>query len=649
MSALTSTVRTHRGFAGYDWANSGYVTVVTTAVGGPYLDHLAGGNAIVLPLTLVLAVLVQVVLLPLIGRKVDGGGDAVGLIRRFALLGGAATIVLALAPHWILAALAMAGATVCFGAAMVPYNSLLPRLAPGSEADRLSARAFATGYLGGGVLLAAALGLLALVDQGLGVRLAIAAAGLWWAGFALLACRAIADVPPGQAPQRRVGVVQLLRDLPQLRTAILGALLLGDAIGAVVALSATVLTHELWTSRGLEASAATGTLLAMVLLVQVLAAPFAYLTGRLASRVGTKPVLLACVAGWVLVMLGATTSLDEVSDVWVLAVGLAAVLGGSQTLSRSLISQLTPSGNAGAVFSLTQLAERGTAWMGPTLFAIVVGTTGSYRGALASLLVLFALAALLLSRVTPAEGRTQAATYDPARAYAVRRSALPDATLPTRRGRLAHGAICRLLGVVFRPRVTGTLPHGPVLLLANHLSVADGPVLAVAARHAGRQARMLGTAGVFTAPVVGAVLLEAGMVPVKRGTDQAGSALHGARMLLDNGELVALFPEGRIGLGPRPAELRHGAARLALTTGAPVVLAALEGTASIVSPGSWKPRPGGCCSVAFAPLDLLGRLGLAAPVADPSDDLVAEATAVLHEALTDLVVHGAERAAVLAG
>lgn len=123
-----------------------------------------------------------------------------------------------MAPTWRWAALATATTTVCLGASMVPYNALLPRLAPGTAADALSARAFATGYVGGGLLLALALGLLAsgAVDQSTGVRAAIVAAGLWWAGLALLACRALAAAPaPAPAPEsERVGVLRLLRDLP---------------------------------------------------------------------------------------------------------------------------------------------------------------------------------------------------------------------------------------------------------------------------------------------------------------------------------------------------------------------------------------------------------------------------------------------------
>ena len=662
------TRRARRGFMGYDWANSAQVTVVTSAIGGPYLDALArsGGPLsvaglhvtpeLVLPGTMVLAVLVQVVLLPLLGRSVDRGQAPAGLIRRLALLGGSATVLFALAPSWPVAALAMAASSVCFGAAMVPYNALLPRLAPGRDADKLSARAFATGYVGGGLLLAASLVLLTAAPFGLGrgtlVRMAIAAAGIWWAGFALLACRALRDAP--DAPVRseleglRVGALRLLRDLPQLRWAVLGVLLLGDAVGAVVALSATVLTFELWTSRGLSAAEATGTLLTIVLVLQVLAAPAAVLCGWAARRLGAKPVLMACMAGWVALLVGALVGLHTVRDAYLLAVGIALVLGGSQTLARSLVSQCTPAGNAGAVFSVTELAGRGTAWIGPTVFGVVVATTGSYRGALASLAVLFALAALALSRVRPEQGLLEAAAYDPAVAYEARRLALPDAQVPTRFGVAAYAIVEGGLGLLLRSvcRIRSQsweeLPSGGVLVVANHRSVLDGPLLAVVGRDAGRQLRMLGTAGVFTAPALGPLLLAAGMVPVKRRTAHARAALAGAAELLHAGEAVALFPEGRINSSPDglPQPLRSGAARLALSTGVPVVAVGIAGAENVIRPRTWRPAVrmyGGRHRIAVrlsSPVVLHELLGLTGPVADPDEALLDAATSALHDLLT---------------
>lgn len=678
--------RARRGFLGYDWANSGWLTVVTTAVGGPYLDALAahGGPlrvgpaqlppALVLPATLVLAVLVQMVLLPLLGRRVDAGAPPAALVRRFALAGGAAGLVLAAAPSgdwWPVAALAMAATTVCFGAAMVPYNSLLPRLAPGREADRLSARAFAAGYVGGGLLLALALLLLAVGPLGLGqaalVRVAIGGAALWWAGFGILAAQRLAAAPVLSQPVsdepsevKRVGTLRLLRDLPQLRAALLGSLLLGDAVGAVVALSATVLTHELWTSRGLGAAGATGTLLTIVLLIQVLAAPAAVVCGRLARRIGARPVLLGCLAGWVVVLTYAFLRLHTLADAYVLAVGVALVLGGSQTLARSLVSQCTPPAHAGAVFSVTQLAERGTAWIGPSVFAAALLLTGSYRAALASLLLLFVVAAVALARVDTATGRSEAETYSPSEQYELRRLAVGDARIPARSGRALYAAAALALDAVLRAlavlRVQGQrLPAGGVVVVANHRSVADGPLLAVVGRRGGRQLRMLGTAGVFTVPVLGRLLLAAGMVPVKRRTVHAADAVAGAVGLLRSGEAVALFPEGRItdredGL---PETLRSGAVRLALAAGVPVVAVGTAGSEDVVPGGTWLPslprlgRPRArVVARVSAPLDLHAALGLpAGPLADPDPALVREASALVHTLLcSEVLAAGTARA-----
>ena len=78
---------------------------------------------------------------------------------------------------------------------------------------------------------------------------------------------------------------------------------------------------------------------------------------------------------------------------------LAAVLGGSQALSRSLFSQMIPAGHEATFFGLYELTERGTSWIGPFMFGMVVGATGSYRQAILSLIVLFlvGIAVLLLT------------------------------------------------------------------------------------------------------------------------------------------------------------------------------------------------------------------------------------------------------------
>jgi UMF1 family MFS transporter len=75
---------------------------------------------------------------------------------------------------------------------------------------------------------------------------------------------------------------------------------------------------------------------------------------------------------------------------------LAMVLGGSQALSRSLFSQMIPSGHEAAFFGVYEITERGTSWIGPLLFGLVASLTGSDRQAILSLVVLFFTGMLIL-------------------------------------------------------------------------------------------------------------------------------------------------------------------------------------------------------------------------------------------------------------
>jgi UMF1 family MFS transporter len=75
---------------------------------------------------------------------------------------------------------------------------------------------------------------------------------------------------------------------------------------------------------------------------------------------------------------------------------IAVVLGGSQALSRSLFSRLIPPGQEATYFGVYEISERGTSWIGPQIFAVVVATTGSYRDAILSLMALFVTGTIVL-------------------------------------------------------------------------------------------------------------------------------------------------------------------------------------------------------------------------------------------------------------
>ena len=142
----------------------------------------------------------------------------------------------------------------------------------------------------------------------------------------------------------------------------------------------------------------------------------------------------------------------------------------------------------------------------------------------------------------------------------------------------------QVAGVRGRAAAVRQLPDGPVIVISNHTSYADGVLLALVCRRLGRSARLMATAGVFRAPLLGQALRRLGFIPVARGSDQAADALGPAADALAAGEVVALFPEGRVTRDPGhwPERSKTGAVRLALRTGAPIVPVAIDGAHRLV-------------------------------------------------------------------
>jgi MFS transporter, UMF1 family len=430
-----------RAWYWYDWANSAYTTTIGTVFFGPYFIELArnavgeGGQFEVLMFTLppgalffwliTLSTILSALVLPPLGAFADRTENKKAMLAGFAWTGAgfASLIFFATGDNWQLAAVGIVVGNVCFGAAGVINDSILPLISDEDERDRVSSRAWAFGYLGGGLLLVLnlvvflghdAVGL----DKGLAARLCMLSAALWWAGFTLIPFLRLRNHRPEHVVPESGGVIRqsfgqllaTLRDLrayPMALTFLLAYLFFNDGIQTVIASSSVYGAEELGHSQTI--------LIATILMVQFVAFGGALVFGRAAGTYGAKRVILIGLVIWmVIVTIALFLPAGNVALFLILGAAIGIVLGGTQALARSYFSLLIPRGKEAEYFSFYHAMDRGTSWFGTATFAIVLAITDSYRPAIFALIVFFVVGGVLLMKVDTERGIREAGNAAPA-------------------------------------------------------------------------------------------------------------------------------------------------------------------------------------------------------------------------------------------
>jgi MFS transporter, UMF1 family len=438
--------REQRGWVWYDWANSVFPTSVTTVFGSLYLTAVAAEAALADTATngpnpcpsdgdggtnklvdcqidvfglhfqagslwgylLAVATVVQVLVVPIMGAIADRTQRKKRMLATFAFGGSAATTLMAFVAgsNWQLGAVLFILGNIGYGTSVAIYYSFIPDIATADERDGLSTRGWAFGYLGGGCALLLQL-VVYLMHESLGLtegnaaQIAFLTSGLWWALFTLIPLRRLKDHQPPHGREQGVGGAisggfrELGNTLRQakafpLTLAFLGTYLIyTDGISTVANVSAQYGSEEL--------NFEDTVLITTILIVQFVAFIGGWLHGLVARRFGAKRTIMMSLAVWVLVIGAAYfVQAGQAVQFYALAGGIGLVLGGTNALSRSLFSQMVPPGKEAQYFSVYEIGERATSWMGPLLFAAVAGATGSYRPAIISLVIFFFVGLVLM-------------------------------------------------------------------------------------------------------------------------------------------------------------------------------------------------------------------------------------------------------------
>ena len=202
------------------------------------------------------------------------------------------------------------------------------------------------------------------------------------------------------------------RTIPETSKYLTSYLIFNDGIQTVIAVAATFAAAPL--IRG-GLALETTTLTSVILMIQFVAFFGALVWGKLAKWIGPKNSIIVSLIIWSAVVIyayGGMKGETRVTEFWVLGFFIALVMGGSQAISRSLFAQLIPKNNEAEFFSIYEISERGTSWLGPMVFGIANQVFGNIRIGILSLIFFFVVGLALLPFVNVTKAVADARKYD---------------------------------------------------------------------------------------------------------------------------------------------------------------------------------------------------------------------------------------------
>ncbi len=413
------------GWAMYDFANSGYTTVVLTAVFNAYFVGVVAGNAdwatLAWTLTLSASNLLVMLLMPSLGAYADlrAAKKRLLLLATLGCVAGTAMLALAGPGDLALAVVAVIVSNLCYACGEALIAAFLPELAQREALGRVSGWGWSFGYFGGMLTLGLSLGFVIWAQgQGWPAARFVPVTMLITAGVYLLAASATFALLKERAmPQDRALAGSGLRaSLQRLRHTwrqaqryrdfvwlMACALAYQAGIAVVIALAAVYAEQVLGFKQ-------TQTML-LVFMVNIASAIGAFGFGYWQDRIGHRPALAVSLWGWVLMTVLAFLA-QTATLFWVAAVFAGLCMGSSQSAGRALAALFAPAAQRAEFFGLWTFATRLSAIVGPLTYGLVtLLTAGNHRLAILSTGVFFLAGIALLTRVNVARG-AEAALQD---------------------------------------------------------------------------------------------------------------------------------------------------------------------------------------------------------------------------------------------
>ncbi len=394
MKKFTFT-KEERSWIAYDMGNSAYSMAITTALLPLYFTMFKPGEGMEIGYYNTIASILVAVLSPILGTIADFRGYKKKLFTFFSLLGMVATAGLAVVPYynWQLLMFMFVLTYLGFAGANVFYDSFLIDVAADDRLDRVSASGFAYGYIASVLPFAICLAAVWFLgmDEFIGFQVSFLITAIWWFIFTMPMYRNVHQKHyvervsnPISSSFRQLG--QTFKNIRQHRVIVLFLIAYFLYIDGVDTIIKMVVPYS---EQVLDGGALNMfILLGILLIIQIIAFPFALFYGRMAGKVGSMRMIQIAIITYIVAVFFAA-SITQIWQIFILGALVGSAQGGIQALSRSYFAKIIPKENSNEFFGFYNIFGKFAAILGPIIMASITDITGNARLSIFGILPLF--------------------------------------------------------------------------------------------------------------------------------------------------------------------------------------------------------------------------------------------------------------------
>jgi len=411
----------------YDWANSVFPLVITSAIFPNYYEYITSHdankndigdmvqffgfnvhNTTIYSYMYSFALAIVVLIVPFLSGVADYLGNKKRFLQFFCYLGSLSCMSLFFfnREHLEMSFLSFIFATIGFWGSLVYYNSYLPEIASVENQDKVSARGFAMGYLGSSIMLIICL--ISIMVLKWPAKYSFLMVGVWWIGFAQYTFSKLPNIVGGHVKGEANGVFtkgfkELLQVVKQavkqerLKKFLYAYFFYNMGVQTVMVMAVLFARKEIiWPDEQTK----TTSLIVSILLIQFLGIAGSFIFSWFAGKTSSIRALTIAIIIWIFICVFTYAVAYQPIHFYMVAVMVGFVMGGIQALSRSTYSKMLPeTDDHASYFSFYDVMEKLGMILGTLSFGLIAEMTGGMRNSVLSLIGYFIIGFLLLLMV----------------------------------------------------------------------------------------------------------------------------------------------------------------------------------------------------------------------------------------------------------